>query len=194
MAILRYFNPVGAHASARIGEHPAEPPPNLMPQLVAVAAGRRPALEVFGDDYDTPDGTGVRDFLHVADLARAHLAAIAWTGRQRGAEVFNLGTGAGVSVREMARTFAEVSGRPVPLRVAPRRPGDVAACYADPSRARRELGWRAERDVRAMCASAWAWEMASPGGYPVAQTCHSARDCGADLSRSAAKSAKGEIG
>ncbi len=144
VAILRYFNPAGAHPSGRIGEQPSDPPSNLVPAICEVALGRRPALDVHGDDYATPDGTGVRDYLHVMDLARAHLAALDWTGRRAGAEVFNLGTGAGVSVLEAVAAFERVSGRTVPLRIGPRRPGDVAACHADPGKAGRILGWRAE--------------------------------------------------
>jgi UDP-glucose 4-epimerase len=164
-ASLRYFNPVGAHPSARIGEHPADPPPNLVPALTAVATGQRPVLEINGDDFPTPDGTGVRDYLHVVDLARAHLDALAWTQATRGARAFNLGTGAGVSVREMVAAFEAASGRRIPVRVAPRRPGDVAVSYADPARAARELGWRARAGLAEMCASAWAWAARNPGGY-----------------------------
>lgn len=164
VALLRYFNPAGAHDSGRIGEAPWGAPVNLMPNLVAVAAGERPALVVHGGDWPTPDGTGVRDYLHVVDLARAHLAALDWTGRARGAEAFNLGTGRGVSVKEMAVALAAASGRAVPLEIAPRRAGDVASAYADPSKAARELGWRAERGIAEICASAWAWRMGNAAG------------------------------
>jgi UDP-glucose 4-epimerase len=169
VAILRYFNPVGAHASGLIGESLASPPGNLMPQVARVAVGLSPWLEIFGDDYPTPDGTGVRDYVHVADLAAAHLAAVDWTGGGSGARVFNLGTGSGVSVRRMVEAFAAASGREIPVRVSPRRPGDVAACYADPSRAGRELGWIAANGVEAMCASAWSWAAGSVarGARPV---------------------------
>jgi UDP-glucose 4-epimerase len=165
VATLRYFNPVGAHASGLIGEDPSGVPNNLVPYLAQVAVGRRPALSVFGDDYDTSDGTGVRDYLHVEDLARAHLAALEWTGRVRGWEAFNLGTGRGTSVLEMVRAFEAASGRAVPLAVAPRRPGDVAACWADPGKAAAALGWRAEQGVAEMCRSAWYWQEQNPDGY-----------------------------
>jgi UDP-glucose 4-epimerase len=181
IATLRYFNPVGAHPSGRIGEDPAGIPNNLMPFIAQVAVGRRAALNVFGTDYDTPDGTGVRDYIHVSDLARAHLAAVAWTlgtpppgagegpaPGGRGCEAFNLGTGQGTSVLEMARAFARASGREIPLSPAPRRPGDIAACYADAAKAARELGWRAELDLEAMCASSWHWQSNNPEGYPEA--------------------------
>ncbi len=164
VASLRYFNPVGAHASGRIGEHPADPPDNLMTGIAAVVTGRQPALAIFGDDFPTPDGTGVRDYLHVADLARAHLDALAWTGRTHGARVFNLGTGSGVSVRAMVSAFEAASGRRIPLQAVPRRQGDVASCYADPSRAGRELGWHARLGLTDMCASAWAFLRENPSG------------------------------
>lgn len=162
---LRYFNPVGAHDSALIGEAAARPARNLVPQIIDVAAGLRPALEILGGDYDTPDGTGLRDFVHVSDLADAHLAALDLTRTSRGAEVFNIGTGHGVSVREMVETFASVTGRAVPARIMPRRAGDVAACYADPARAEAALGWRATRDIAEMCRSAWSWHERNPRGY-----------------------------
>jgi UDP-glucose 4-epimerase len=166
IALLRYFNPVGAHPSGRIGEDPAGVPNNLMPFIAQVAVGRREALEVFGTDYPTPDGTGVRDYIHVSDLARAHLAAVDWTAKgARGCAAFNLGTGSGTSVLQMVRAFEAASGRAVPLNPAPRRPGDVAACWADPSRAARELGWRAELGLHEMCASTWAWQSRNPEGY-----------------------------
>lgn len=185
IATLRYFNPVGAHPSGWIGEDPSGVPNNLMPFIAQVAVGRRPALNVFGTDYDTPDGTGVRDYIHVSDLARAHLAAVAWTVGDGGAEdesapaggpaeagrgcvAFNLGTGQGTSVLEMARAFAAASGREIPLVLAPRRPGDVAACYADASKAARELGWRAALGLPEMCASTWNWQSRNPEGYPEA--------------------------
>lgn len=176
IALLRYFNPVGAHPSGRIGEDPAGYPNNLMPFITQVAVGRRAALNVFGTDYDTPDGTGVRDYIHVSDLARAHLAAVDWTARGagdgtgdgagRGCEAFNLGTGRGTSVLEMARAFGAAAGREIPLVLAPRRPGDVATCYADPGKARRELGWQAGLGLAEMCASSWHWQSSNPEGYP----------------------------
>lgn len=171
IALLRYFNPVGAHPSGDIGEDPAGIPNNLMPFIAQVAVGRRPHLNIFGDDYDTPDGTGVRDYIHVTDLARAHLAAVDWaaggspgTGG-RGCQAFNLGTGQGTSVREMVAAFATAAGRPVPTVTAPRRAGDIAACWADPSRAEAALGWRAELGLADMCRSTWAWQSRNPQGY-----------------------------
>lgn len=171
IALLRYFNPVGAHPSGDIGEDPAGIPNNLMPFIAQVAVGRRPHLNIFGDDYDTPDGTGVRDYIHVTDLARAHLAAVDWaaggssgTGG-RGCQAFNLGTGQGTSVREMVAAFADAAGRPVPTVTAPRRAGDIAACWADPSRAEAALGWRAELGLADMCRSTWAWQSRNPQGY-----------------------------
>lgn len=155
---LRYFNPVGAHPSARIGEAPQGRPNNLMPFVAQVAVGQRPCLSVFGDDYDTPDGTGVRDYIHVMDLARAHLAALDLTEAQKGVVPVNVGTGRGYSVLEMVRAFEAASGREVPYKIAPRRPGDVAQSLADPSRARALMGWQAEYQLGDMCTHAWAWE------------------------------------
>ena len=155
---LRYFNPVGAHSSAQIGEAPAGAPNNLMPYVAQVAAGLRPQLSVFGNDYDTPDGTGVRDYIHVVDLAQAHLAALDLTGRQTGVQAINVGTGRGYSVLEMIQAFEQASGKPVPYQIVARRPGDVAASLADPSRATEQLAWRASRDLDAMCKDAWAWQ------------------------------------
>lgn len=156
IAILRYFNPVGAHDSGLIGEDPHGIPNNLMPYIARVAAGRLPHLNIWGDDYPTPDGTGIRDYIHVMDLAEGHLAALEHLQRQTQAcEVFNLGTGCGTSVLEMVRAFERASGRPVPYRIAARRPGDVAACWADPTKAQQALGWRATRTLEDMCASAW---------------------------------------
>lgn len=166
IALLRYFNPVGAHPSGRIGEDPAGVPNNLVPYIAQVAVGRRAALNVFGDDYDTPDGTGVRDYVHVTDLARAHLSAVEWTGGDRGCDAFNLGTGQGCSVREMVRAFTQVSGCPIPTVIAPRRPGDVASCYANADKAAAALGWRAELDIADMCRSVWRWQSQNPEGYP----------------------------
>lgn len=163
---LRYFNPIGAHASGWIGEDPGALPTNLLPYVARVADGRLPELVVHGDDYDTPDGTGVRDYVHVVDLARGHLAAL--DRLVTGCATYNLGTGRGTSVLEVVRAFERASGRAVPLRVGPRRPGDVAACWADPSRAEAALGWRAELDLDAMCADHWRWQRNNPGGYPAA--------------------------
>lgn len=158
---LRYFNPVGAHPSARIGEAPDGVPQNLMPFVAQVAVGRRERLSVFGDDWPTPDGTGVRDYVHVMDLAEAHLAALALTGERTGVEALNVGTGRGYSVLEMVAAFARASGREIPYAVAPRRPGDIATSIADPARAGARMGWRATRDLDAMCRDAWAWQRAT---------------------------------
>ncbi|WP_131111415.1 UDP-glucose 4-epimerase GalE [Sulfuricystis thermophila] len=166
IALLRYFNPVGAHPSGRIGEDPNGIPNNLMPYVAQVAVGKLPCLSVFGNDYPTPDGTGVRDYIHVVDLAKGHLAALAALERQGGLLTVNLGTGRGYSVLEMVKAFEAASGRKVPYRIAPRRPGDVATCYADPTRAAELLGWRAEKDLAAMCADAWRWQSANPDGFP----------------------------
>ena len=156
--ILRYFNPVGAHPSGLIGEDPAGVPNNLMPYVCQVASGRLPVLRVFGNDYDTVDGTGVRDYLHVVDLAEAHVAALEALHGGSGPLVLNLGRGEGHSVLQVVRAFEQASGRKVPLRIDPRRPGDVAVCYADPRRAAEALGWRARSDLRRMCEDAWLWE------------------------------------
>jgi UDP-glucose 4-epimerase len=168
VALLRYFNPVGAHPSGRIGEDPSDVPNNLMPYLAQVAVGRREKLSVFGDDYDTPDGTGVRDYIHVEDLAAGHLAALdRISTHDRPLSVWNLGTGHGTSVLELVHAFERASGRPVPYEIVARRPGDVAASYADPALAERELGWRATHTVDDMCADTWRWQQANPEGYPV---------------------------
>lgn len=155
---LRYFNPVGAHASARIGEAPDGVPNNLMPYIAQVAAGWRDQLSVFGDDYDTPDGTGVRDYIHVTDLARAHLAALDLTGQGPGVDAINVGTGQGYSVLEMIRAFETASGKDIPFVITDRRPGDIATSLADPARAADRLGWRAELGLDAMCRDTWAWQ------------------------------------
>ena len=154
---LRYFNPVGAHDSGLIGEDPSGIPNNLMPFIARVATGQLPKLSVFGDDYDTPDGTGVRDYIHVVDLAEGHRAALAYPGASA-FRAINLGTGTGYSVLEMVRAFERASNRAVPFEIVPRRPGDVAACYADPSEARQTLQWEASRGLEAMCASSWAFQ------------------------------------
>ncbi|KAB2322435.1 UDP-glucose 4-epimerase GalE [Betaproteobacteria bacterium SCN1] len=166
IALLRYFNPVGAHESGLIGEDPRGIPNNLMPYIAQVAVGRRPHLNVFGGDYPTPDGTGVRDYIHVVDLARGHLAALNRLHHNTGGvHVWNLGTGRGVSVLEMVRAFEAASGRPVPYEIVARRPGDVAQCWADPARAAHDLGWRAVYDLPRMCADAWRWQSQNPDGY-----------------------------
>lgn len=165
IARLRYFNPIGAHESGLIGENPRGIPDNLMPYMAQVAVGRREFLSVFGDDYPTRDGTGVRDYIHVADLAEGHIAALAHLNREGGLLTVNLGTGQGYSVLEMVAALERASGRAIPYRIAPRRPGDVAECWADPSLAQRLLGWRARRTLDDMCADTWRWQSDWPNGY-----------------------------
>lgn len=165
MTALRYFNPVGAHPSGLLGEDPQGVPNNLMPFIAQVAVGRRPALRVFGRDYPTPDGTGVRDYIHVVDLADGHLAALRHAHGRAGHHVFNLGSGQGHSVLEMLAAFGRASGAPVPHEFAPRRPGDLAAFWADPTRAERVLGWRVQRALDDMCADTWRWQSRNPQGY-----------------------------
>lgn len=162
--LLRYFNPVGAHPSADLGEDPRDTPNNLMPLIAQVATGKREALQVYGDDYDTPDGTGLRDYIHVVDLARAHLAALSYAATQSGARPFNIGTGQNYSVREMVQAFEKASGRKIPTINSPRRDGDVAAMQADARRANRELGWQATHGLDAMAASTWAWQTKNHNG------------------------------
>ena len=164
-ACLRYFNPVGAHESGRIGEDPRGTPNNLMPYVAQVAIGRRPVLSVYGNDYPTPDGTGVRDYIHVSDLAEGHVAALRRLLDAPGSFTVNLGTGRGHSVLEVVRAYAEASGREVPYQVVPRRPGDVAACYADPTLARQLLGWSTRHDLARMCADSWRWQLHNPQGF-----------------------------
>jgi UDP-glucose 4-epimerase len=163
VAILRYFNPVGAHESGLIGETPNGVPNNLLPYVAQVAAGQRDKLSVHGNDYPTPDGTGVRDYIHVTDLALGHVRTLARLQQGPGLLTYNLGTGRGYSVLEMVQAFAAASGRPVPYQVGPRRPGDVAQCYADPTRAERELGWKAERAIDQMCRDAWRYQSGAAG-------------------------------
>ena len=165
VCLLRYFNPIGAHESGCIGEDPRGIPNNLMPYITQVAVGRRERLSVFGNDYDTPDGTGVRDYIHVVDLAKGHVAAVDYVLRNRGCEVFNLGTGNGYSVLDMVNTFARVNAVEVPYVITDRRPGDIATCYADPTKSRKLLGWAAERNLADMCRDAWNWQKKNPMGY-----------------------------
>jgi UDP-glucose 4-epimerase len=165
IGVLRYFNPVGAHPSGLIGEDPAGIPNNLMPFVTQVAVGLRPSLNVFGSDYPTPDGTGVRDYIHVQDLAAGHVAALQTLLARAESFTVNLGTGRGYSVLEVVHAFEQASGRAVPYKLVPRRPGDVAQCYADPSLARKLLGWEACRSLEEMCADAWRWQSANPNGY-----------------------------
>ena len=163
--LLRYFNPVGAHESGLLGEAPDGIPNNLMPYVSQTALGLRKQLSIFGNDYPTPDGTGVRDYIHVVDLARGHLAAADYCAGRTGVDIINLGTGRGYSVLELVETFERVNGVPVPHVFAPRRPGDVAACYADAAKAARLLGWRAEKTLEDMCRDTWNWQKKNPQGY-----------------------------
>ncbi|MBQ9358951.1 MAG: UDP-glucose 4-epimerase GalE [Abditibacteriota bacterium] len=165
IALLRYFNPVGAHPSGLIGEDPLGIPNNLMPFISKVGAGELKELSVFGNDYDTPDGTGVRDYIHVMDLAEGHIKALEHIAGKGGVYVYNLGTGKGYSVLEMVRAFEKASGRKVPYRIAPRRAGDIGAVYADPSKAERELGFKARFGIEDMCRDTWRWQSANPRGY-----------------------------
>ena len=165
VVLLRYFNPVGAHESGLMGEDPRDIPNNLMPYIARVAVGTLPYLNVFGNDYPTPDGTGVRDYIHVTDLATGHMAALDYAASHTGVEVFNLGTGTGYSVLDMVHAFSRACGRDIPYRIAPRRSGDIAACYADVTKAKKILGWRAKLDIDDMCRSAWNWQSHNPNGY-----------------------------
>ena len=165
IVLLRYFNPIGAHESGRIGEDPRGIPNNLMPYITQVAVGRRDHLSVFGDDYDTPDGTGVRDYIHVVDLARGHVAAVKYATENKGCEVFNLGTGTGYSVLDMVHAFIDVNRVPVPYEITERRPGDLAVCYADPAKSAEKLGWKAEKNLSDMCRDSWNWQSKNPMGY-----------------------------
>lgn len=165
IALLRYFNPVGAHASGRIGEDPNSIPNNLLPFITQVAVGQLPQLSVFGGDYPTHDGTGVRDYIHVVDLALGHLKALEKLASHPGVVTYNLGTGSGYSVLEVVAAFEQASGKTIPYTIVERRPGDVAACYANPVKAHTELYWTAERDIETMCADAWRWQAQNPQGY-----------------------------
>ncbi|GIU04556.1 UDP-glucose 4-epimerase GalE [Shewanella morhuae] len=165
IARLRYFNPVGAHASGLIGEDPNDIPNNLMPFIAQVAVGKRTALSVFGDDYPTHDGTGVRDYIHVVDLANGHLKALAKLATKPGLVTYNLGTGIGYSVLDMVKAFEKACGRTIAYQIAPRRPGDIAACYADPTHAREDLGWQATHTLEDMANSSWHWQSTNPTGY-----------------------------
>ena len=161
--ILRYFNPIGAHQSGQIGEDPNGIPNNLLPYVAQVAVGKLQSVGVFGDDYDTPDGTGVRDYIHVVDLARGHVAAL--QHMKAGASIYNLGTGSGTSVLEIIKAFSKACGRDLPYEIKPRRAGDIATCYADCSKAERELGWRAELSIEQACADSWRWQSQNPNGF-----------------------------
>lgn len=163
--ILRYFNPVGAHKSGLIGEDPNGEPNNLMPYIAQVAVGKREYLRVFGDDYDTPDGTGVRDYVHVVDLAKGHLKALEKISKINDVLTVNLGTGKGYSVLDMLKAFEKASGKKVPYKIVSRRPGDIAKCYADPSYAKEVFGWEAQRGIEEMCEDTWRWQQQNPNGY-----------------------------
>ncbi|MCE4936606.1 UDP-glucose 4-epimerase GalE [Aliivibrio fischeri] len=165
ITLLRYFNPVGAHPSGSMGEDPQGIPNNLMPFIAQVAVGRRESLSVFGNDYPTPDGTGVRDYIHVMDLADGHIAALKAVGEKAGLHIYNLGTGKGSSVLEMIEAFAQASGKPVPYTLCPRRAGDIAECWASTEKAEKELGWKATRNVMEMSADTWRWQSNNPEGY-----------------------------
>ena len=165
IVLLRYFNPIGAHESGRIGEDPRGIPNNLMPYITQVAVGRREKLSIFGDDYDTPDGTGVRDYIHVVDLAKGHVAAVKFANANSGCEVFNLGTGTGYSVLDMVHTFIDVNRVAVPYKIVERRPGDIAVCYADPAKSAEKLGWKAEKTLADMCRDSWNWQSKNPMGF-----------------------------
>ena len=163
--LLRYFNPIGAHESGRIGEDPQGKPNNLMPYISQVAVGRRDKLYVYGDDYATPDGTGVRDYIHVVDLAKGHIAALEYAEKNPGCIAVNLGTGLGYSVLDIVKTFERANDIRVPYEIAPRRPGDVDTLYSDPSRAEKLLGWKAEKNLEDMCRDTWNWQKHNPNGY-----------------------------
>jgi len=165
IALLRYFNPVGAHESGTIGEDPCGIPNNLMPFITKVAIGELKELSVFGDDYDTPDGTGVRDYIHVVDLAKGHLKALEKLKTNSGLVTYNLGTGNGYSVLDIVKAFSEASGREIPYKITARRPGDIATCYSEPRKANEELGWTAEKGIKEMCEDSWRWQSKNPKGY-----------------------------
>ena len=165
IVLLRYFNPIGAHISGRIGEDPRGIPNNLMPYITQVAIGRREFLSVFGNDYDTHDGTGVRDYIHVVDLAKGHVAAVSYAAKNQGCEVFNLGTGTGYSVLDMVKAFEQANDLTLPYKIVDRRPGDLATCYADPAKSAEKLGWKAEKNLVDMCRDSWRWQRMNPMGF-----------------------------
>lgn len=165
VVLLRYFNPIGAHASGRIGEDPSGIPNNLMPYITQVAIGKRECLGVFGNDYPTPDGTGVRDYIHVVDLASAHVSALQAITRKTGLAIYNIGTGHGYSVLEVVKAFIRVNGVDIPYQIKPRRAGDIATCYCDPAKAAKELGWKAQFGLDEMCRDSWNWQKNNPNGY-----------------------------
>ena len=165
VVLLRYFNPIGAHESGLIGEDPQGIPNNLLPYVAQVAVGRRDCVHVYGNDYDTPDGTGVRDYIHVVDLAAGHVAALEWMAGRSGVEIFNLGTGNGTSVLQIIEAYSRACGHELPYVIDPRRPGDVTANYADATKAFELLGWKAERGIDEMCRDSWHWQSTNPNGY-----------------------------
>ena len=165
MVLLRYFNPIGAYKTGTIGENPNGIPNNLMPYITQVAIGKRKELGVFGNDYDTHDGTGVRDYIHVVDLAKAHVCALSAIARQCGVGIYNIGTGHGYSVLDVVNAFVKVNGVDVPYSIKPRRPGDIATCYCDPAKAKAELGWEAQYGIEEMCRDSWNWQKNNPNGY-----------------------------
>lgn len=166
ICLLRYFNPIGAHKSGTMGEDPNGIPNNLMPYITQVAIGKREYLNVWGNDYDTPDGTGVRDYIHVVDLAFGHIKAVEKAENNEGLFIYNLGTGKGYSVLDVVKAFEKASGVNIPYKIGPRRDGDIATCYSDPSKAEKELGWKAQRDIEEMCEDSWRWQKQNPNGYP----------------------------
>lgn len=166
ICLLRYFNPIGAHKSGTMGEDPNGIPNNLMPYITQVAVGKREELGVFGDDYDTPDGTGIRDYIHVVDLALGHVKAVEKVAKDAGLFIYNLGTGIGYSVLDVVKAFEKANGVKIPYSIKPRRSGDIATCYSDPSKALNELGWKAERGIEEMCEDSWRWQSTNPDGYP----------------------------
>ena len=165
VVLLRYFNPIGAHESGLIGEDPKGIPNNLVPYIAQVAVGKLEKLGVFGDDYDTPDGTGVRDYIHVVDLAKGHVKALKKFEQEPQVSIYNLGTGHGYSVLDIVKNFEAATGVKIPYTIKPRRPGDIATCYCDPSKAKRELGWEAQYGIKEMCADSWRWQKNNPNGY-----------------------------
>lgn len=165
VVLLRYFNPIGAHKSGRIGEDPTGIPNNLLPYITQVAVGKLPQLGVFGNDYPTHDGTGVRDYIHVVDLAKGHVKAIEYASKNKGTEIFNLGTGTGYSVLDIVKAFEKANDITIPYAIKPRRDGDIAECYADPVKAKEKLGWQAEKTIEDMCKDSWRWQSENPNGY-----------------------------
>ena len=168
--LLCYFNPIGAHPSGKIGEDPKGIPNNLVPYVAQVAVGKLKELGVFGNDYDTPDGTGIRDYIHVVDLARGHVKALDKFREENAVRIYNLGTGHGYSVLEVVAAFEKACGHPIPYRISPRRPGDIAVCYCDPGKAKEELGWEAKYGIDEMCADSWRWQSMNPDGYRTGET------------------------